>query len=174
MTQSANISPLTVKRRPGWWYPYIYVGVFGVVLAVNLVFMFSAVHTFTGLSTEQAYEKGVKYNEEIRAARQQEALGWTVTAEVRAKEPTGTARHSADIIVTFLDKDGTPVTGLAGKAEFIRPTSEGHDSSAPLAEQGQGRYMIDAALPLGGQWELGVIARRGDLSYQFAQRIYLP
>ncbi len=174
MTQSANIPSPIGRRRPGWWYPYIYVGVFGVVLAVNLIFMYSAVHTFTGLSTDQAYDKGLKYNQEIQAAKQQQALGWTVTTEVRAKDPAANAAHNADIIVTFLDKEGKPVTGLEGKADFIRPTSEGHDSSAPVAEQGQGRYMVAAALPLGGQWELEVIARRGDVSYQFAQRIYLP
>jgi nitrogen fixation protein FixH len=174
MTQSANTSPLTVKRRPGWWYPFIFVGVFAVVLAVNLVFMFSAVHTFSGLSTEQAYDKGLKYNQEIAHAKQQQMLGWTVSTEVRANEPNGTALHNADIVVTFLDKDGHPVTGLAAKADFIRPTSEGHDSSAALAEQGQGRYMVAVALPFGGQWDLTVTAGRGDLSYQFAQRIYLP
>ncbi len=174
MTQSANIRPSTAKRRSGWWYPYIYVGVFGVVLAVNLIFMYSAIHTFTGLSTEQAYDKGLRYNEEIAQAKQQEKLGWTVTSEVRAKESADKARHSADIVVTFLDRDGKPVTGLSGNAAFVRPTSEGHDSAVSLAEQGQGRYLAAAALPLGGQWQLEVIARRGDLSYQFAQRIYLP
>lgn len=169
MTQSAK-----VRRRPGWWYPFIYLGAFGVVLAVNLVFMFSAVHTFTGLSTEQAYEKGLKYNQEIAAAKQQELLGWTVSTEVQARESSANVPHSADIIVTVLDRDGKPVTGLVAKAEFIRPTSEGHDSTAVLAEQGQGRYIVSAMLPLGGQWELAVTAQRGDLSYQFAQRIYLP
>jgi nitrogen fixation protein FixH len=169
MTQSANL-----RRRPGWWFPFIYVGAFGVVLAVNLVFMFSAVHTFTGLSTEQAYEKGLRYNEEIAAAKRQQTLGWTVTTEVRAKEPGETAFHGADIIVTFQDKDGKPVTGLSGNAEFVRPTSEGHDSSAALSEQGQGRYLVSAALPLGGQWDFAMTARRGDLSYRLAQRIFLP
>ena len=64
--------------------------------------------------------------------------------------------------------------GLVAKAQFVRPTSEGHDSATVLVEQGQGRYVVVIALPLGGQWELAVTATRGDLNYQFAQRIYLP
>lgn len=173
MTQSANVSSQAIRRQPGWWYPYIYVGVFGVVLAVNLIFMFSAVHTFSGLSTEQAYDKGLKYNQEIEAARQQKELGWTVTAEVRAEEEGTSAAHRAEIAVSFMDKDGKPVTGLTVNAQFVRPTSEGHDSTAVFAEQGQGRYMLAAVLPLGGQWDMTVSARRDDLRYQFAQRILL-
>lgn len=174
MTQSANVSPMAARRQPGWWYPFIYVGVFGVVLAVNLVFMFSAIHTFSGLSTEQAYDKGLKYNEEIEAAKQQQALGWSVTAEVNARARSEQAPHAADIVVTILDKDGKPVTGLDVKAAFVRPTSEGHDSGAMLSEQGAGRYVISPALSLGGQWEMTVSAHRGNLNYRFAQRIYLP
>jgi nitrogen fixation protein FixH len=169
MTQSPN-----VRRRPGWWYPYIFVGAFGVVLAVNLFFMFSAVHTFSGLSTEQAYDKGLKFNEEIAAAKRQQELGWKVGSEVRALEPSGTALHNAEIVVTFLDRDGVPVTGLMGNVLFVRPTAEGYDTKIGLAEQGQGRYVVSAALPLGGQWEMTVAAQRGDLSYQFVQRIFLP
>ena len=86
MIQSANFSPLAVKRWPGWWYLFIYISVFGVVLIVNLFFMFSAVHSFSGLSTDQAYDKGLKYNQEIAAAKQQQLLGWTVTADVLANE----------------------------------------------------------------------------------------
>lgn len=173
MTQSANISPQAAGRRPGWWYPFIYVGVFGVVLAVNLIFMFSAIHTFSGLATEQAYDKGLKYNEEIDAARQQKELGWAVTSEVRTDEGGKSADHRADIVVTFLDRDGKPVTGLTAQAQFVRPTSEGHDRSASFAEQGQGRYIVATALPLGGQWDMTVTAQRGDLHYKLAQRILL-
>ena len=79
MTSSAN-----VRRRPGWWYPYIYVGAFGVVVAVNMVFMASAIRTFSGISTDQAYEKGLKYNQQIAAARSQEQLGWSLKPEVQA------------------------------------------------------------------------------------------
>jgi len=174
MTQSANVSPMTSRRQPGWWYPFIYVAVFGVVLAVNLVFMFSAIRTFSGLSTEQAYDKGLKYNEEIEAEKQQQELGWSVTTEVNARARSEQTPHAADIVITFLDKDGKPVTGLDVKAAFVRPTSDGHDSTAALADQGQGHYLVSAALSLGGQWDMTVSAHRGKLSYRFAQRIYLP
>ena len=35
-------------RRPGWWYPYIFVGAFGVVLLVNAALAYFATSSFTG------------------------------------------------------------------------------------------------------------------------------
>lgn len=167
MTEQAS-----TRRRPGWWYPYIYVGAFGVVLAVNLIFMMSAVKTFSGVSTDQAYEKGLKYNERMDAQRAQKQLGWSVKAEVRPLD--GGLPHSADIVLTVRDRNGLPVTGLAVDADFIRPTAEGHDKSLPFTEQGEGRYLLRLSLTLGGQWEMSARAHRGEQLYQFAQRVYLP
>lgn len=174
MIETASVSSGSAGRRPGWWYPYIFVGVFLVVLAVNLIFMFSAIHTFSGLSTDQAYEKGLKYNEEIAAAKRQQQLGWTVGAEVMARAPSPASPHGVDVLVTVKDANGQPVTGLAGDASFIRPAQSGHDSSVTMAEQGQGRYLIAATLPFPGQWDMEVVARRGEASYRFAQRVFLP
>jgi nitrogen fixation protein FixH len=159
-------------RRRGWWYPYIFVAGFAVVLAVNLAMMFSAVHTFSGLETDHAYEKGLAYNDVLAMARTQQAMGWTVNSEIRPV-PAGSG-HAADLLITFLDRQGMPLTGLTVKAEFIRPTSAGHDSSLQLLEQGEGRYEAMVDLVLGGQWEMHLTARHGDLVYQYDKRIYVP
>lgn len=165
-------NPSAARRRPGWWYPFIFVGAFGVVLIVNLFFMASAIRTFSGISTENAYEKGLNFNERAEQMRAQERLGWSVQADVH---PSADGRpHGADIIVTVTGKDGRPVTGLEVRASFIRPTAAGHDRAASFAEQGGGRYMLPATLDLGGQWEMALTARRGSDVYQTAQRIYLP
>lgn len=162
-------STTTMRRRPGWWYPYIFVGAFAVVMTVNGAFMYFAIRTFTGLSSDHAYDDGLAYNRVIAEARTQATLGWTVGLEVR---PVG--GHAADILLTFADKDGNPITGLTGDGLFLRPTSAGHDSDLKMVEQGQGRYLIRAALPLGGQWDMSLKARRGDTDYQLARRIFLP
>jgi nitrogen fixation protein FixH len=160
------------RRRPGWWYPFIFVGAFGVVLIVNLFFMASAIRTFSGISTENAYEKGLNFNERAEQVRAQERLGWTVKADV---QPSREGRpHSADIVVSVTGKDGRPMTGLQVAAAFVRPTVAGHDSAATFVEQGEGRYKVTAALELGGQWDMSVTAKRGDDVYWIAQRVYLP
>ena len=162
----------TASRRPGWWYPYIFVGAFGVVVAVNMVMMYSAIHTFSGLETDQAYEKGLAYNKVLAMAEAQKKLGWTVEMEAAAM-PAG-ATHGADLHLAFRDKDGNPLSGLSVEAAFIRPTALGHDSTVQLPELGHGRYGAPVTLALAGQWEVHVTARQGAINYQLDKRIVVP
>jgi len=168
------MSTTIAQRRPGWWYPYIFVGVFGVVLAVNLVFMYSAVSTFTGIETQEAYDKGLAYNQVIAKAKAQEKLGWTVDATLLPASSPDAASHESNVVVSVLDKAGQPVSGLSVKAKFIRPTKEGFDTNAELMEQGGGRYVATVKLPLAGQWDLKVAAHKGEIDYQLGQRVLVP
>lgn len=161
------------RRRPGWWYPWIFVGGFAVVMAVNFTMAYFAVHTFSGLSTEQAYEKGLAYNNVLAMAEKQKALGWTVGAEIEPR-PAARSTHRTEVRVSFRDKDGQPVTGLSVDAEFIRPTIAGHDRSIRLEDKGDGRYASLASLDLPGQWEMRVTAQAGTVAYQFDRRIMVP
>lgn len=162
-------------RKPGWWYPYIFVAAFGVVVAVNGVLIYSAVATFTGLETENHYEKGNVYNSDIAMARQQEALGWQVAAKVLPDpaQQDGAKRH-VSVEAVFKDKNGEAITGLAVRALFIRPVQAGHDVSIPMSSKGQGRYVADADLDFHGQWDLRVVAMGEKDSYQLAERIQIP
>lgn len=163
------------SRRPGWWYPYIFVGVFLVVLAVNLVMASSAVRTFSGLQTEQAYDKGLAYNQVLAEAKAQEKLGWTVDAQMVPHDAANTQRHDADLTVSYTDKAGKPVSGLSVKAEVTRPTQAGHDlHDLELVEKTPGQYVALVPLQLAGQWELGVVARLGETQYKISQRVLVP
>ena len=168
------MSTTTSSRRPGWWYPYIFVGVFLVVLAVNVIMAYSAVNTFSGIQTENAYEKGVAYNQELAQAKAQERLGWKVEATMVPHDPSNTERHDADLLVTYLDKSDHPVVGLSVKAEVLRPTKAGNDLSVELVERGAGQYTSLVPLPLAGQWELTVTATLGDVKHQLNQRVLVP
>mgnify|MGYP001809651017 CR=1 FL=1 len=160
-------------RQPGWWYPYIFVGAFGVVLAVNGVLAYFATSSFTGLSTENAYEKGRLYNRNLALAKAQEALGWQVDTKVSPASTTTTPR--ADIAISYHDKVGQPVEGLNVVAALIRPTAAGHDHKVRLAPLGNGVYGGVFDLPLAGVWDMDVTALgEGDVSYQNAQRFVIP
>lgn len=65
-------------RKDGWWYPYIFVAGFAVVVTANLIMMYFATSSFTGLETKSAYERGNAYNAQIAAQEAQDRLGWTV------------------------------------------------------------------------------------------------
>jgi len=160
---------MTQQRKPGWWYPYIFVGGFMVVLAVNLTMAYFANSTFSGISTERPYEKGLAFNQTLEAARQQEALNWSVDLQV---EPA--ANHGAHVTITYKDAASKPVDGMQVKALFVRPTAKGHDREVALASVGPGAYATMQELPLAGVWDMTVLASAKDQPYSVLRRIVVP
>lgn len=163
----------TRKRPDGWWYPYIFVGFMLVVFVVNGFMMTMAVTTFSGLETDNHYRKGQAYNANIDKVKAIQALGWTAVTEFPAKI-TGDNLRGGPLTLTIEDAAGVPVTGARVRVAFVRPTHEGHDQKLPLIDKGNGRYGTDVALPLAGQWDLRILAERGDDRFQDIQRIHVP
>lgn len=160
---------MTAQRRPGWWYPYIFVAAFMVVLLVNVTMAYFATSTFSGLATENPYEKGLAYNRTLEAQRQQDAMGWTVDVQV---DPA--ANHGAGITIVYRDQTGKPVDGMMVRAQFIRPTAKGHDREVALAPVGPGTYATHQELPMSGVWDMDVAAKGAAASYQLSRRIVVP
>ena len=167
------------RRADGWWYPWTFVAGMLVVIAVNIVMVIYAIGTFPGLETDDAYRKGLAYNQTMAAARAQEERGWHV--DVRYA-PAGTlaaagaaagavGAHEGELVVTVVDKAGQPLYGLDVTAALIRPTREGFDKSLTLAPGAAGEYRGEAVLPLPGQWDVRVSARRGNEGFQATRRI---
>jgi nitrogen fixation protein FixH len=160
---------MVAERRPGWWYPYIFVAGFVLVLLVNLTMAYFATSTFSGLTNDHAYEAGLAYNQTLAAARKQEEMGWTVNSTVDPE-----ANHGAHITVSYLDRDGKPVEDLTVRATLIRPTAKGHDREVTLAHVAPGTYATLQEMPLSGIWDMTVTARGGEVGYTLARRIIVP
>lgn len=137
----------TAKRARLWWVPWAFVGGFVVVLVANGALVYFAFDSWTGVATEDAYAKGLAYNEEIGDARAQESRGWRVTLDFTSDGPQ---RGKLDL--DLKDRFGTPITGARVAARLVRPTHEGHDLEVELTERGGGRYAAELELPLAGQW----------------------
>lgn len=164
---------MTKTRARGWWYPYIFVGAFGVVLAVNGTLAYFATSTFTGLSTQDAYEKGRLYNQNLALAKAQAEMGWQV--ETKAVPVSTADQPKVDIRITYRDRDGKALDGLTVRAAMVRPTVAGHDHEVELKPLGQGAYGVVHPLPLAGVWDMDVVAvGDGGVAYQHAQRIVIP
>lgn len=165
---------MTARPR-GWWYPYIFVGGFAVVVLVNAALFYFASSTFTGLSTEGAYAKGLAYNTALTAAEAQRNLGWQADAAVVPAQAAAAGVHAADLTVAFRDRNGQPLAGLDVRAVLTRPTQAGHDVRIDLKALGDGHYGAPLALPMPGQWDLQVAAAdAGGASFQLSRRITLP
>jgi nitrogen fixation protein FixH len=156
------------QRQRGWWYPYLFIGFFLVVVAVNMTMAFFATSTFSGVATERPYEKGIAYNRNLAMAKAQAELGWTV--EIRA----GGAAGRAEIAASYRDRDGRAIDGLDVQALVTRPTTTGLERRAVLAQSGPGTYGAEVALPESGEWTVDVVATGKDAAYQMQRRFILP
>ena len=165
--------PTPRKRPDGWWYPWIFVGMFAIVVVVNGVMTWFATSTFAGLETQRPFEQGVKYNTTLAAAEAQERLGWAVTANLSPLTSKAEQR-TAEVSALFKDRDGNPLQDLEVKAWLLRPATKGQDQEVVLEHVGSGRYGATVTLPAPGQWDLQLIARRADQTYQLGRRVTLP
>lgn len=137
----------------------IFIGFFGVIIAVNLVLAFKAVSTFPGLEVANSYVASQTFDADKAA---QQALGWTLAHDYDADR--------GEVRLTFTDARGhaAPVTELA--VLIGRPTEAGEDRRpdfVPLA----GSFVAPARLSP-GKWMMQVEARNAEGTL-FRQRLDL-
>lgn len=158
-----------MKELTGRHVLYMILGFFGVVLLANVVFVYLAVDTFTGLATEGAYVKGLSYNDVLAEAEAQDALGWRVDVERQALGP-----RRWQLTAAFRDREGGPIEDLSVQLEVRRPTQAGYDALLDLAPLGGGRYGVEHEFPLVGQWDLRIVAFEGTAPvYRSEQRAWV-
>jgi nitrogen fixation protein FixH len=162
---AAMARPATAR---GSWIPWLFVGFFALVVAVNGTMIWIAMSTWTGLAANQAYDKGLQYNRNLEAAQRQAALGWQ--PRLTARLVAGAAAQ-AELEVT--NAQGRPVTGAEVVAEMERPTHEGADFSIALMPAEPGLYRAVFELPMIGAWNAHVTIRRQDDLFVHEQRLML-
>ena len=168
MTSSTGLRPTRMPRQKGWYIPWIFVGLFLVVAAVNGVMIHFAFSSWTGLQTEEHFLKGIKYNQDLAGARAQAERGWQVNADFTSTEPLkGLAS------LTRRDKNGALLDGATVKIKLIRPTSNGHDVEMELPYLGEGRYAAPVTLTLEGQWDMRVEIQHASGDYQNQKRVWV-
>jgi nitrogen fixation protein FixH len=127
------MSTLAARAMPrrSRWIPWVFVGGFLLVVAVNAALIFFSVNSFTGLTTTEAYTKGLRFNDQIREAEVYERLGWHVAARFSPVEG-----RSGTIEVKLTDRNGAALTGAEVSVEFSRPVEKDRDftlTSAPVS-----------------------------------------
>ena len=161
------------KRQDGWWYPWLFVGAFGIIIAVNGTMAFFAVDTWTGLETKNYYQKGQEFNEAIAQKAAQAKLGWTAHAQFVPMATEDNPRKGL-IHLNFADAEGQGVGALEIQATAVRPTSEGHDQPLTFSARGKGLYVAAIDFPLPGQWELRATAKRAEEVFMLRTRFQVP
>ncbi len=149
--------------RRGRWIPWVFVGMMGIVVAVNGGLIFSALSTFTGTTTGHAYDRGRAYNQVIAEAERQAALGWSA----------GVTLSAGRLAVVAADRAGLPVAGrLTG--ELRRPL-DGRTVPLEFAASAPGHWNAEAVPPAAGQWEARLtLTGPGGQHFDIRQRVLVP
>lgn len=103
---------------------------------------------------DDAYEAGLRINEELRARRRAAALGVVLALETR-REPGG-----VEVRVTVTDARGAPAAAERVAVRRERPAEGGLDADFELARSGGG-YAGLVPLPRPGRWRLVATATVG-------------
>lgn len=143
---------------------------FGVIFAVNGVFLYTALSTHTGLVAQEPYRKGLHYNDRIAAAERQDALGWT--PDLRLTPESGA------LTLALTDAGGLPVSGLEISGVIGRPSTARHDTKLALFETAPGRYAAAVGAREPGDWLITLEAAREtsagrDTLYRLRRRVWL-
>lgn len=135
----------------------LFVGAFGVIIAVNIALAYSAVHTFPGLEVKNSYVASQEFDDRRTA---QEALGWTVRADA-----TGGL-----VTLAITSEFGNPVEVAELQATIGRATHV-RDDIAPNFRFDGHAYVAPAELGP-GKWDVRIKAKAHD-GTEFIQRIVL-
>lgn len=142
---------LTGRAVLGWFVVF-----FGVIFAVNGVFIYYALSTFPGLEVASSYKAGQDFAGDVAAGEAQAARGWTVDAAVR---PVG---DDASVEIAFHDKAGAALDGLDVRVRLIHAVDPDHDHAASVPEVAGGTYRTVIAGVKAGLWDLTIEAYRGN------------
>ena len=157
----AHPRPITGKKV-FWWL----VAFFALISAVNGAFMYVAMDTWPGLSTEDAYQKGLTYNDTLSAASEQQALGWQSRIELVAGNS-----DLLSVVVTMIDKTGNPLTGLALKGHAVRPVGAPNKTALAFHEVAPGRYEAPFRPSLEGRWYVGLGIAQDEATYRMRHEV---
>jgi nitrogen fixation protein FixH len=161
MTSETTALHLTVGRRQrGAWIPWAFVAALAIVVAVNVALTYFALHSAPGTVSDHPYEDGLDYDRVLARAAAQDALGWR----------SDVALAPGAIEIRLVDRTGAPLAGAAVAVRLARPVGPADPVGLTLAEVAPGRY-AGAVEPRPGQWDLHLVARRGEDSFAAVHRV---
>lgn len=122
---------------------------FGTIIAVNGVLMYFALNTWPGLVTENAYTKGLNYNDTIAASESQRLLAWEVGIALD---------NDKKLRISIIDDNSAPVPGLKMEAVLTRPLGDHKIVFLTMHENKPGIYEGEFSAPLLGRWKVDIKA----------------
>lgn len=127
---------------------------FGLIIAVNVVFVHLAVKSFPGEEVEKSYYQGLNYNNALAEKARQAEKGWHLLL-LEAPSVGG----DPFIDVKLVTKDGKAVYGAFLEGELSRPTTDSGRQEVTFFPLKDGVYRAKLMPPNTGYWDLALIVR---------------
>ena len=150
-----------MPKKSDKWIPWYFVAFFVVLAILDGIFVTIAATTHTGVITEQAYQKGLDYNEVVTASEKQAEMGWNGNINLYGNTISFELKDSGDLNI----KDAEAI------AYFTRTTQAGYDFSTPLELNAEGIYSKNINFPLKGLWDVRILATWNQQQYQKSRQI---
>ncbi len=142
--------------------PYFFIIFFLTFICVDTSYIYISQKTWRGLATEDGYQKGLKYNQSIIAAKEQKRLGWNLEIQY-----LNLGKKSGKISVNLLDRNQRKITDATLTAKIKRPVQDGEDFTLSLKLNNKNLvYESLVEFPLIGQWQIEIIAEKDEKFYQ--------
>lgn len=148
MSEAAIITPPETGQRKlkGWHVLLIFFAFFGVMFAVNGVFLYHAITSFPGEDVKKSYVQGLNYNQTLEARAAQSVMGWKAEAGL----------VEGELVFRLQDQDGQPLSGYPVIAELRRLTTDTEDQVLTLLPSLRGEYRADAGTLVSGSWRVQI------------------
>ncbi|MCJ8323780.1 MAG: FixH family protein [Rhizobiales bacterium] len=166
----SDVKP-TKGKKPfkltGWHFLAIMLGFFAVIIAVNIVFVTSALNAFSGLVVKNSYVASQFYNAKIRQAETQKKLGWQLDLLVN--------KQGIDFIL--VTKDNQPVANKLVTLSLRSTNNDNNDIAVVLNELKPGHYFAnlpnDVATPNGSYLIELDIVQNNQLFYHYEESRFI-
>ena len=138
---------------------------FGVLFAVNAIFVMVSLKSFPGETADNSYLYGLNYNDVLAERAAQSRLGWRV-------QVTGVEKHQIEVV--FTDADGLALTELKITGEVNRPAHDNTQQEIVFLEKGDGAYIANIQSLAGGAWDIaGEAVRANGDKFFFTARVMI-
>jgi len=153
----------------GWHVLTAALSFFALVIGANVVMVSFALNTFSGADTDDAYRKGLSYNEALERKAEAAEAGWDARVAVER------GSSSAANVSVRLTRRNEAAGGLAVTATLRHPADAHRDRSVTLAYEGDGRYAGSFDGVARGNWVIEIGVREDDRAVlETRQRTWLP
>lgn len=147
--------------------PWLFPAAMLPMFAANGALIYFAARSAPAVVADRPFETGRTYNRDLAAAAAQQRLGWSAVLDTQLLR----ASIPSPIVLDIRDRAGAPVAGLAVELRVWRPVGASPDQRLRLAETEPGHYAAAPTFPAAGQWQLDIVAKRGEEEFALGRRV---